>query len=570
MIFQSLAEMLQHRADVTPGSEAVSYLDFSSGSSVCRSLTYEELHSKSLAVAAMLRSKVTAGERALLLYPSGLEFAVAFFGCMYAGVIAVPLQPPRGGNLSHIRTVAQNCEASIALCADIAVASELLASEVQLKVANTSLTDSSQEIWGTDRISGDLPALLQYTSGSLGSPKGVRVSHESALANLEQIRKAFRQDTSSVSVTWLPLHHDMGLIGTLLLPIYAGFPTILMSPLAFLQRPARWLRAIEQFSATTAGAPAFGYRHCVERISEDACSDLSLESWRVAFCGAEPIAAATLRRFEGKFAKRGFAGTSFLPCYGLAEATLFVSGAPAGNGADAKWFQVASLEQGTVKETPAGQDDAREIVSCGVVGEGMQIAITDDSDQQLPEGVIGEIRVRGPNLSRGYWKDESSHDIFRSEVLGSQHEWLRTGDLGFLHQGQLYVTGRIKNIIIVNGRNLSCEDIEWNAVNSDRDVFAAVAIAIEAGEEQEIAVLLETRLTGPVERLHAVGDAARRVISLTHDVVITKVVLLRNAALPRTTSGKPARARCRKEFLEGHLRPVALWSQKNGWSTPQC
>ncbi|HYG62721.1 MAG TPA: amino acid adenylation domain-containing protein, partial [Thermoanaerobaculia bacterium] len=551
---KSLVELLHRQATEQPGR---GYTFLTQGEEAGARLSYDGLQRRARTIAAVLARSVPRGERVLLLYPSGVELIAAFFGCLYAGVIAVPVQPPHGRRPDpRLGGVAADCRPRAVLTtAALLVRREGIAGQVpELASALWLDTGTVDEDEDAGREPGpEEVAFLQYTSGSTGTPKGVVVTHANLLHNLEAIRRAFRQTAESVVVGWLPLFHDMGLIGNVLQPCYVGCDCVLMPPAAFLQRPARWLRAIERFGGTTSGGPNFAYDLCVRALGPEEREGLDLSSWSVAFNGAEPVRAETLRRFAEAFAPCGFRREAFFPCYGLAEATLFVAGGPPDGEPGIGTFASGPLEAGTA--VPAGDGAGRELVSCGRASAEQRIVVVDaDSGVPCPEGRVGEVWVAGPSVAAGYWgRPDESAATFRARLGGEA--FLRTGDLGFLAGGELFLTGRLKDLIILRGRNLYPQDLELTAERSHPALRAGgAAFSVDGQGEERVVLALE------VERhagdLGAVADAVRRAVADEHGVAVADVLLLRGGTVPKTSSGKIRRRECRARYLAGSLAPL--------------
>ncbi|HEX9945239.1 MAG TPA: amino acid adenylation domain-containing protein, partial [Thermoanaerobaculia bacterium] len=552
--FATLTGML--RARVAERPEQTAFVFLADGETEACRLTYADLDRRARAMAAALRGLVDSGERALLLYPSGLEFVASFLGCLIAGVVAVPAYPPRPNDRSQsrLRAMARDAgpRAVLTTSAILSGRGELCAAVPELAAARWIPTDlvndSSPEPWTSfpEPDPGAL-AFLQYTSGSTASPKGVMVTHANLLHNERMIAAAFGMDEDSVVVGWLPLYHDMGLIGNVLQPLHAGARCVLMSPMAFLQRPMRWLEAISRHYATTSGGPNFAYELCLRKAGPEALAGLDLSSWRVAFNGAEPVRAATLERFAETFAPCGFRREAFYPCYGLAEATLFVTGGERGQRP-----RITTAEA------------AQPVVSCGHVWMEQKVAIADpETGMELPPGGVGEIWISGPSVARGYWRNpEATERDFKAFLLAPDScgggPFLRTGDLGFVASGELYVTGRLKDLIILRGRNHYPQDLELTAEDSHPDLRPgnAAAFSIEiAGEERLVIVLeLERRRRQGFEE---VAEAVRQAVAAEHEVQVHEVVLIRPGGLPKTSSGKVQRSLCRRLYLAEGLPVVA-------------
>jgi amino acid adenylation domain-containing protein len=577
----TLAGLLRCRAAERPDREAFVFL--ADGEEPGARLTYGELDRRARAIAAALRESLAPGDRALLLYPPGLELIAAFFGCLYAGVTAVPAYPPRLNDRSQssqnrLRAIAGDAEPRVALTTAALLAAVSAGEGIAERVPELAAVR-----WiATDGLDADLAdawleqpepdpgsvAFLQYTSGSTAAPKGVMVTHANLLHNERMIGDAFRQDEDTVVVGWLPLYHDMGLIGNVLQPLHAGARSVLMAPVAFLQKPLRWLQAISRFGATTSGGPNFAYDLCVRRIPPEQRAELDLSSWRLAFNGAEPVRAETLERFAAAFALCGFDRAAFYPCYGLAEATLFVSGGAAGRFPRVEALDAAALERHEARrvseanETDEGDEtagDARLLVSSGRAWGGQRLAVVDpETRTALPPGRVGEIWVSGPSVALGYWRNpEATEDDFRARLAGTEEPFLRTGDLGFLRDGELYVTGRLKDLIIIRGRNHYPQDIERTAERSHADLRpgCGAAFAVDAGGEERLVIVQEVERRRR-EGLDAVITAVRRAVAEEHEVQAQDVVLVRAGTVPKTSSGKIQRRACRAAYLAGGLAVV--------------
>jgi acyl-CoA synthetase (AMP-forming)/AMP-acid ligase II/acyl carrier protein len=569
---QSLIETLRARSTERAGRRAFLFLD-SHGNETAE-LSFGELDRRARSVAAALEARGdrgergARGERALLLFPPGLDFIVAFLGCLYAGVVAVPAYPPRPRRgQPRLQAIARDARARFVLapatiaggaaqlCASIAE----LAGSVWLAIEEIS---AGGEAWDGPGPEPDAPAFLQYTSGSTSDPKGVMVTHANLVHNEEAIRLGFGQTEDSIVVGWLPLYHDMGLIGNVLQPLYAGAASVLMSPLAFLQRPRLWLETIGRYRATTSGGPNFAYDLCVRKVGEAEREGLDLSSWSVAFNGAEPVHAETLERFSAAFGPCGFRREAFFPCYGLAEATLFAAGGDPAGAPVVRAFQGEALADHDAVEAAPGEDGAHSLVSCGRPSPGQRIAVVEpESGTPCAPGRIGEIWIAGPSVAAGYWgRPEDSERLFRARTAGGDGPFLRTGDLGFLAaDGELFVTGRLKDLIILRGRNYYPQDIERTATCVDPSLRpdSGAAFSIERGGTERLVVVQEVE-RGRSEALDpdALAEAVRRAVADEHEVAVEEVVLLRSGTLPKTTSGKVRRQACRAEYLEGTLTVV--------------
>ncbi len=585
--FSTLVEVLRRRACQIPEQRTHTFL--SDGTSEGGHLTYAALDSQARSIGALLQSYRASGERALLLYPPGLEFIAAFFGCLYAGVTAVPLPPP---NLAHaertlprLRAIISNAQPAAVLTtsAILSNASGLFAHAPELQkmrwLASDQVPESLAQEWQDPAATGDTLALLQFTSGSTAEPKGVMITHGNLLHNSDYISRLYAFDPNGVTVTWLPAFHDMGLTNGIIQPVYKGRPCYLMPAASFLMRPLRWLQAVSRYKATISGGPNFAYELCARGITPEQRETLDLSSWDVAYNGAEPIRADTLRRFVETFASCGFRPRAFYPSYGLAEATLLVSG---GSLRDEMFrtIQVAGLEQNRIVDACAQDQNVRTLVSSGHALHDTKIVIADPNAlTACAPDQVGEIWVSSPSVTQGYWnRPEDTERACRAYLKDTgAGPFLRTGDLGFLKDGELFVTGRLKDLIIVSGRNLYPQDIEMTVegCHPALRLSSCAAFSVDAnGEEQLIvAAEIEPRYQSAVRcaperevkdrpsgRLpldtEAVIRAIRRAVAEQHDVRAHTVVLLRAGHIPKTTSGKVQRRACRASFLKGMLQSL--------------
>jgi acyl-CoA synthetase (AMP-forming)/AMP-acid ligase II len=526
------------------------------------SLTHGELDARVRSLAAVLIESCNPGDRVLLLYPPGLDYIVALYACMYAGVIAVPAYLPRPNRpLTRLESIIADCQPAIAL-----TSGEILNSPrsifrqqsspiAQLRALATENTPPITAFEPKGDISGKTPVILQYTSGSTASPRGVVLTHANIVHNTAMIQQNFPLDPESSTVFWLPPYHDMGLIGGILQPLCTGFPVTLMSPVAFLQRPARWLQAISRFRATCSGGPNFAYDLCVRGISEEEKDGLDLSSWSVAFSGAEPIRKETLDEFSAAFARCGFRRESLHPCYGLAEATLMATGIAPAEVLKFETVSRSAMEQNHVEPAGDSGDDEYTLVSCGRAAGCQEVRIVDPvSCEPCVPGGIGEVWIAGPNVALGYWgRPEKTEETFRAALASGEGSFLRTGDLGFMRDGELYITGRIKDLIIIHGQNHYPHDIEFTAQRSHPllkpSSTAAFSVPGEGGERLVIVQELRSGAENAAEVIVNIGRAVRE----THDIQVEEVVVVRMGAIPRTTSGKIQRYLCRAAYLAGSL-----------------
>jgi 8-amino-7-oxononanoate synthase len=573
----TLVDLLRHRADHQPDDIAFTYLV--DGESDQVHLTNRELDRQARAIAAWLESHDLVGQRALLLYPPGLEFVAAFFGCLYAGVVAVPVYPPRRNrSLERIQGIADDAEAKVALTTDVVLrrVEPLIDETPHLKeltwLATCHAPDAIEQQWQAPDIHGDTLAVLQYTSGSTGTPKGVMLNHSNLLHNSALIAHAFEHTRSGLGVFWLPSHHDMGLIGGVLQPLYVGRPNILMSPMAFLQKPYRWLAAITKYGGTTSGGPNFAYDLCVRKITPAQRATLDLSSWELAFNGAEPVREETIERFCETFGPCGFRREAFFPCYGLAEATLIVSGGYVLQSPILRSFDSAAIANHQVVDGDPDDESARALVGCGGTLPDQKIVVADpDRMTTCPSDQIGEIWVAGPSVAHGYWRQPAATErTFRAYLKDTgEGPFLRTGDLGFVRDGELFVTGRIKDLVIYRGVNIYPQDVEETVERSHPSLLpnCGVTFAIEADGAERIVVVQEIERRHR-ENPHAVIDDIRRAVSAEHEFPLDVVVLVRAGSIPKTSSSKIQRHACRQAFLDGALSVVAQWESTGSGRRP--
>ena len=539
----TFGDILQMHAAQQPHKQAFVFLG--ADGVVTDETNYSALDLRARAIANELIVNGLGGKRVLLVFPPGLDFIAALFGCFYAGAVAVPVSflpgkyvvdrmssilrdaDPAGVlTLKRLRKEPQVCEASFATVQNLVW---IEVDTISLEFRHVSLPASRLEAL----------ALIQYTSGSTGSPKGVMLTHANLIANSAMIAETFGHDRTCSGVSWLPLFHDMGLVGHVLQPVYGGALSVLMSPLLFLQRPALWLQAISKWKATTSGGPKYAFEYCLRAVLDDQLIGVDLSSWQVAYCGAEKVRADVLDRFSSRFAKYGFRRQSFLPCFGLAEATLLVTGA-------------------RLPPMPASSSNTRNHlppnVSCGSAPRGSSVVIADpETKVKLNDGAVGEILVQGPHVGQGYWKlPANADDPFRVTLADGNGPYLRTGDLGYLEAGELFVTGRIKDTIIINGVKHNAEDIEFCVAQSHElfTSFTGAAFGIEC-DGQERAVLIQE-----IERTQLNSDVLAKAVTDAFASVTGKLglrlfdlLVIRVGALPRTSSGKVRRSHAREMYL---------------------
>jgi amino acid adenylation domain-containing protein len=562
----TLSALLRLRGERQRGLRAYTFLhDDGVGE---ESLTYGELDARARAVAAWLRPVVPTGGRVLLLYPPGLEYLVAFFGCLYAGAVAVPAYPPRKNrSILRLQAIVADAGAAAALTTApiLARVSPLFAQNPYLEPLRWMTADAAEgvEDYEEPPVSGDDLAFLQYTSGSTGTPKGVMLTHRNLLHNASLVYHACSHTPDDSYVSWLPTFHDMGFMAGILQPLYGGFPVTSMSPAAFLQRPARWLSAISRYRATTSGGPNFAYELCARKVSEEERAGLDLSSWSVAFSGAEPVRAETLAEFAEAFAPCGFRREAFYPCYGLAEATLMVTGSWKEEPPVVAEVSAKALEENRAEPGAGAEGQTRLLVGCGrtMLEQRVEIVHPESAGRCAP-GEVGEIWVSGESVAAGYWNlPEETEHTFRARVEGGDgRAFLRTGDLGFMRDGELFVTGRLKDLVIIRGLNHYPQDIERTVEQCHESLRpgCGAAFSVEAAGEERLVIVQELhhRQRGGHEQI--IADI-REAVAEEHDVQVYAVVLIKHGSVPKTSSGKIQRHACRAGFLERSLEVVAGW-----------
>ncbi|TRO67956.1 fatty acyl-AMP ligase [Streptomyces sp. IB201691-2A2] len=565
----SLTDHLRHWARHRPQQRAFSHVDFpdSAPTGVHRALGWRALDARARAVADRLVQIASPGERAALVMPQGLDYAAGFLGCLYARVIAVPLFGPQvPGHEGRLAAVLADCEPAC-LLSDSSMARAMgefirerglpevpVVPVDQLPVQRGGFIDSGEPSGASEP---DDIAYLQYTSGSTRSPAGVMISHANVVANARQAIDAFIADPdAATTVGWLPLFHDMGLVLSIAAPVVGGFPSVLMDPSAFLQDPARWLRLLGSYEGTVSAAPNFAYDYCVARTDPALVDELRLDRVRVLINGSEPVRAGTVDRFHATFAPAGLDPAAHCPAYGLAEATVFVTASSRDEPSSAVACDADALTEGRIEETSdeAADEATAVLVPCGVP-VGQELRIVGRNGAVLPQGRVGEIQLRGPNIGLGYWKRAGlTAETFG---FGAAGDWLRTGDLGALHEGRLLVTGRLKDVLIVDGRNHYPQDIEETVQTAvpliRRDHLAAFGVtrADDAGEDL-IVVAEHRRDTRPMpEDTQNAERVVRAAISARHGLRLGSLLLVPPGSVPRTSSGKVSRAAARACFLDG-------------------
>ena len=560
----TMVHLLRHRAQHQPQQTA--YIFLQDGETETASLSYKELDAQACLIASRLQREGTADGRALLLYPSGPEFITAFFGCLYAGIVAVPAHLPRPNqDLSRLEAIVSDSQASFALTTSTVLAKlERLLKENQSLAAlrwlkTDELASHQGKSWHEADVSSDAIAYLQYTSGSTGTPKGVMVTHRNLLHNAEVIERAFSVTREAILVGWLPFFHDMGLCVNVLQPLYSGLRCILMPPLSFIQKPFRWLQAISRYKATSTGGPNFAYDLVCAKAKPEQLAKLDLSNWAVAFVGSETVRADTLDRFAATFEPCGFRREAFCPCYGLAEATLMVSGGLKNGPPDLYRVDGAALEENRVVSAVGVHANVRTIVGCGQIRLEQKVVIVDpESLTRCPDRQVGEIWVSGLSVGQGYWNRPVETDHTFKAYLADTGEgpFLRSGDLGFLKDGELFVTGRLKDVMIIRGHNHYPGDIELTVEKSHPALRsgcgAAFTVDIEGQEHVVVVQEVEREFLGKLPVDTVIADI-RQALAGQHGLYVNVVLFVKAGTIPKTSSGKIQRYLCRAKFMNRTL-----------------
>jgi acyl-CoA synthetase (AMP-forming)/AMP-acid ligase II/acyl carrier protein len=565
----TLVELLRQRALEAPDRVAYTFLKDGELDDTVE-LTYGQLDEQARAVAAWLQERGAAGERALLLYPPGLEFMAGFFGCLYAGVVAIPAYPPRSRRKdARLHEIVADAQATVALTTSAALSGlEALRAEDPVFgglrwLATDDLPGALAAGWRAPGVTADTLAFLQYTSGSTVAPKGVMVTHANVLHTAEDLYLGTGIGEANISVSWLPHFHDMGLMSGVVTPVYRNYPIYVMPPASFLQRPARWLQAISRHRATHAGGPNFAYELCARKIAPEQRALLDLSSWIVAFSSAEPVRKQTLDLFAETFAPRGFRKEAFYPAYGLAEATVKVSGKRLGGPPTFQTVKAAELERHRVVAAREGDPGTRTLVGCGRGELDTRIVVVQpDTREACAPGEVGEIWVSSSNVAQGYWnRPRETEATFGARLASGEGPFLRTGDLGFLLDGELFVTGRLKELVIIRGLNHYPQDIERTVQGSHPALRpdAGAVFAVDRDEEESLVVVQEVDRLHRLPHVDGIVAAIRRAVTEEHEVSPDAVVLIRHGTILKTSSGKIQRGACRAAFLEGGLHVVGEW-----------
>jgi acyl-CoA synthetase (AMP-forming)/AMP-acid ligase II len=562
--FSTLVELLRYRASTQP--ERIAYIFLRNGETEEARLTYGELDQNARAIAAHLQSLEAKGERGLLLYPPGLDFISAFFGCLYAEVVAIPAYPPRRNqNLFRLQAIIADSQARFTFtnAALFPTLENQWAKDSELAEMQWVVTDEIDHHlsanWQEPTLEKNTLAFLQYTSGSTGTPKGVMVSHHNLLINSAFIDHVWGHDQDSVMVTWLPTFHDMGLIYGVIQPLYKGFLCYMMAPANFVERPLRWLQALSDKKATHSAAPNFAYDLCVRKIPPEKRATLDLSHWRMTLNGSEPVRAEVLKKFAEAFQVSGFKATALCPGYGLAEATLVVTAVSYDSPSYFYPVQANALEKNKIVGATETDSNVQTLVGCGWTTIDTQIVIVNPETLKpcSPE-IVGEIWVSGSTIAQGYWgKPQETQETFQAYLADTgAGPFLRTGDLGFIKDGELFVTGRLKEIILIRGRNNYPQDIELTVQNSHPALrpSCGAAFTVENKGEEKLVVVQEVERTWLRKvDIDEVKRAIRKAVVQEYDLQVYAIALIRTGSLPKTSSGKIQRRSCRAKFLEGSL-----------------
>ncbi|MEL6862978.1 MAG: fatty acyl-AMP ligase [Bacteroidota bacterium] len=545
-------------------------------------ISYAELDQKAKALAVVLRTIFDKGDRVLLMYAPGIPYIIAFWACLYAGIIPVPAYPPNKRNTSRLLTVVQNAGVRAALCSSETDRQLILSllkaygfqffSEEQI-IATETIDVQLANHWQVTTIDRDDIAFLQYTSGSTSAPKGVMITHGNLLANSACMDRSFQMHAGRHVVSWLPPFHDMGLIGAILQTIHSGASATLMSPITFIKKPFRWLKAIHEgraFGTVVSGAPNFAYDLCVDKIKpEQLPEDMDLRHWEIAFSGAEPVRKKTLDRFAARFKSNGFQEKQFFPVYGLAEVSLLASAGTPGTNPIVKIIDSEQLEQAhRAVETPNPSGRISRYVACGhPIADGHQLRIVLPEDNTICEDyAVGEIWIKGASIAKGYWNNpEKSEYTFKATTADGEGPFLRTGDMGFLAEGQLYITGRLKDMIIINGKNHYPQDIELTVYQAHKalkhDFGVAFSIDNQKMETESLVIVQEVKRDFLQDfNVQEVIDAIKNDVARAHQLPVHTIVLVPPLSVAKTTSGKLQRQRMKKRYLSRRLAPIYTWS----------
>lgn len=572
----SLVDLIEHRAKNQADKIAYTHLKDRDGD--IEEISYADFEKRVKQLAAKLQEFGVEGERIVLMYPPGIDYTVAYFAVIFAGAIAVPVYEPRQSNhFNRIESILADCQPKILLTKEkvIKATSDEILEKLSQFGATWLTTDNEDfftgnEVWQPVTLSKNSVVFLQYTSGSTGNPKGVMVTNGNLLHNSEMIRLVTGQDQSSCMVTWLPPYHDMGLIGGLIQPLYTGYQCVILSPISVIQRPIKWLNAIRDYKGTISGGPNFIYEACVKRVRDKQLAGCDLSSWQIAFNGAEPINADTVNAFSERFEQYGFKHTSHLPCYGMAETTLMVTSANHNTSPVISYFDKDQLQADFGKRSNQIMS-AIPLVSSGKVVPDLDIKIVDpDSGRELDDGQVGEVWVRGDSVALGYWQKapitgEDFVGILEGDV---ENRYLRTGDLGFIDDQEVFITGRIKDLIIIRGKNHYPQDIEATVTDASEHIkpHTGAAFSVEHEGAEKLVVMQEIDRRLESEQHHEVKEILKEKVAEYHGLQLFDVKFIRPGTLPKTTSGKIQRRLAKKVYLDEALEnamPLEKQSEEN-------
>ena len=584
--YSNLIELLEHQ--VRSNGHKTCFTLLANGSDVAETISYAELSTRARAMAVELRALSDPGDRAMLLMPNGIDYIVGFFGCIYAGLIAVTAYAPqqRRRDWGRLSSILKDSDASLALCSaehqdQVKAWLTECDQNCQQFVVGEERSESAEQ-WIMPNIHADSVAYLQYSSGSTGSPKGVMLGHGNLIHNTALIVQEFSITETTNVVTWLPMYHDMGFVGGVLAPMCAGTSVWLLLPPVVLQAPFLWLKAISDYKAVVSGGPNFIYEHCVARISEEQKQALDLSHWRFAANGAEPIHTATLEKFSQSFVECGLSENALKPCYGMAETCLFVTTTASDQPCRSIQLDKSALQKGKVVRAKTEKiseqnllDKRVDVPSSGRLNDQMSVCIVDpDTKQELADDSVGEIWIRGGSVAQGYWnKPEVNAEVFNNEILSDSQTtkdaadkkegYLRSGDLGFIMDGWLYVSGRAKEVVIVNGRNLYPQDIEASVQAVDKDLAPHDGAVFQTTDNQVVLVQEVTRQGLRRKNYEDIILSIRQAVAEEFEISLSAVVLIKPVSLAKTTSGKIQRLKNRDLYEQGELNAVAQW-QKDG------
>lgn len=555
---KNVAELLNERSRTSPDQVAFTYTD--AGKETV--LTYRDLALRAKRQAASIATISSPGDRVALLHASGLEFIISFFACLYSRTVVVPLEIPKPSeSLSKTRHALEVTGAKLILTTRAVLdhVSSLLDDEEELSRLHWITVDELADIpFIRQEADKHEAAFIQFTSGTTSNSKGVILSHDNLLHNVENVNRKFALSEADRAVIWLPLYHNLGLIGGVLAPLYAGFPVHLISPQEILRRPALWLELITSKRATVSGGPNFAFDLCLAHVKPEECQPLDLSSWEIAFCGAEPVRSRTLEGFCRKFAPYGFQRNAFYPCYGLAESTLIVSGGNRGDEPVILHCEAEGLERNQVTEAPCSAD-SRTLVSCGRPVDDQDIVIVDtDNKDELPENIIGEIWLRSASVAQGYLNDKlRTEETFEQVLANGDGGYMRTGDTGFIRNGDLYIVGRIKNLLIVRGKNFYSNDLEAYVQSLHSGFQAGAVFSVDAEDEERVVVLQEVEDEFTADEQKSLIVIIREGLAGNYGFSPYDVVLVASGSLAKTVSGKVKHYDCKSAYLSGKLTACA-------------